>query len=43
MKYLFLHNENNDVCLSPYSQINKTEFGKKQISDFDISCQQYIC
>ena len=40
LKYLFSNNENYDVCLPPYLWINKTQFGKEQTPDFDISCQQ---
>ena len=41
LKYLFVNNENRDVCLPPYLRIIKTQFvKKKQIPD--ISCQQYI-
>ena len=42
MKYLFLNNENTDVCLPPYLRINMTIWLKKK-TDSDISCQQYIC
>ena len=42
MKYLFLNNGNIDVCLPPYLRINMTIWLKRQIPDFDISCQQYI-
>ena len=40
MKYLFLNNENIDVSLPPYLRVNMTIWLKKQITDFDISCQQ---
>ena len=30
LKYLFLNNENYDVCLPPYLWINKTQFDKKK-------------
>ena len=43
MKYLFLNNENIDVCLPPYLRINMKIWLKRQIQDFDTSCQQYIC
>ena len=43
MKYLFLNNENNVVCLSPYLRINKTQSGKNRIPGFDTSYRQYIC
>ena len=43
MKYLFLNNENIDVCLPPYLRINMKSWLKRQIQDFDTSCQQYIC
>ena len=36
MKYLFLNNENIDVCLPPYLRINITIWLKRQIPDFDI-------
>ena len=29
-----------DVCLPPYLKINMTVWLKRQIPDFDISCQQ---
>ena len=40
---LVLNNENIDVCLPPYLRINMTIWLKRQMPDFDISCQQYIC
>ena len=43
MKYLFLNNENIDVCLPLYLRINMKIWLKRQIQDFDTSCQQYIC
>ena len=37
--YLFLNNENYDVCLRPYLWINKTQFDKNkyQILTYDIN------
>ena len=32
-----------DVCLPPYLRTNMTIWLKRQIPDFVISCQQYIC
>ena len=43
MKYLFLNNDNIDVCLPPYLRINMTIWLKRQIPNFGMSCQQYIC
>ena len=43
MKYLFINNENIDACLPPYLRINMIIWLKRQMPDFDISCQQYIC
>ena len=43
MKYLFLNDENIDVYLPPYLRINMKIWLKRQIQDFDTSCQQYIC
>ena len=40
LKYLFLNNESYNVCLPPYLWISKTQFGKEQIPDFDITRQQ---
>ena len=34
LKYLFLNNENYDVCLPPYLWINKIQFDKKTNTRF---------
>ena len=36
LKYLFLNNNNYDVCLPPYLWINKPQFDKKTKTDFEI-------